>query len=99
MQYMLVIKRLIWDDWNVGHIARHQVTPAEVEAACHSDFIILEGKKGRLVLVGSSSGERLLVVVLDPEPTKGVYYPVTAHTASGRVRRLYEQSKKGGETE
>lgn len=96
---MLVINRLIWDDWNIAHIARHQVTPAEVEAACHSDFIILEGKKGRLLLVGPSSEERLLSVALDPEPKKGVYYPVTAHTAPRKLRRLYVQTKKGGETE
>jgi hypothetical protein len=94
---MIVIRRLIWDDWNISHIARHQVTPAEVEAACHSNFVILRGKKGRLVLIGSSR-RRLLAIVLDPEPTQGVYYPVTAYTASRKLRRIYEQIKKGGET-
>jgi hypothetical protein len=96
---MIVIKRLTWDDWNINHIARHQVTPAEVEAACHSDFVllILRGKKGRLVLIGSSR-RRLLAIVLDPEPTQGVYYPVTAYTASRKLRRIYEQIRKGGET-
>ncbi len=28
---MIVIRRLIWNSWNIEHIARHDVTPDEVE--------------------------------------------------------------------
>jgi hypothetical protein len=94
---MIAIRRLIWDDWNVEHIARHQVTPAEVEATCKSDFILLSGKKGRLVIVGPTWKRRMLAVILDPEPEEGVYYPVTAYPASRKLRRVYQQRKKGGE--
>ena len=31
----IVINALIWDEWNKEHIARHGVTPEEVEEVCH----------------------------------------------------------------
>jgi hypothetical protein len=37
---MIFIRRLIWDAWNVAHIARHAVVPEEVEQVCHGDFIV-----------------------------------------------------------
>ena len=49
---MIYIHRLIWDAWNVSYIARHQVTPDEVEEACYSDYIVREGYKGRIILIG-----------------------------------------------
>jgi uncharacterized DUF497 family protein len=88
------IRRLRWDDWNVGHIARHQVSPEEVEEVWHSDYIIREAYGGRIVLIGPTSTGRTLAVVLDPEPEEGVYYPVTARPASRRERRQYQQEKR-----
>jgi hypothetical protein len=32
---MPVIQKLIWDEWNISHIARHDVSPEEVEQVCH----------------------------------------------------------------
>jgi hypothetical protein len=92
---MLSIRRLIWDEWNVAHIARHNVVPQEVEDVCHSDPLVQQGKKGRVVLVGPTAAGRVLEVVLDPEG-RGVYYPVTAFPASRKDRALYQQHKGGG---
>ena len=39
------VGRLIWDPWNIGHIARHDVTPEEVEQVCrgpHVERVVLE---------------------------------------------------------
>jgi len=90
---MLVVRRLIWDSWNIDHIARHDVTPEEVDELCQADPLVQQGKKGRLALSGLTLAGRFLVVILDPEPEPGVYYPVTAHPASGKYRRIYEQEK------
>jgi len=92
---MLVIRRLLWDPWNVGHIKRHQVTPEEVEEACHGDPLVQQGNIGRMVLIGPTTAGRMLEVVLDPQG-EGVYYVVTAHPASRKDRALY-QREKGGE--
>lgn len=90
---MVHIRRLIWDESNVPHIARHKVIPKEVEEVCHGSFILLQGKKGRLVLIGLTKKGRMLAVVLDPEEEKGIYYPVTARPAAKKERRLYQRKK------
>ena len=95
---MLSIVRLVWDEWNVRHIARHNIVPDEVEEVCHGDPYPEKGKKGRLRLTGPTTSGRMLVVVLDPGEEPGAYYPVTARPASRKERRAY-QIAKGGEKE
>jgi len=94
---MLFIRRLIWDAWNVAHIAHHQVTPEEVEEVCHGDPVVQKGKKGRVLVFGPTGSRRMLTIVLDPEDGPGVYDPVTARPASRRERAIYTSEKGGGE--
>lgn len=91
---MLSIRRLIWDSWNVAHIARHQVTPEEVDDVCRGDPVVQQGSKGRSLVFGPTRSGRMLTVVLDPEG-EGVYYPVTARPASRRERAIYQQERYG----
>lgn len=96
---MIRITRLLWDEWNITHIARHDVLPDEVEQVCHGDVLAQQGHSGHMVLIGPTSNGRMLEVVLGPEGW-GAYYVVTAHTASRKDRALYEAEKlgeKGGE--
>lgn len=92
---MIEVKDLIWDSWNVVHIARHDVTKEEVEQACQSDYIALDGYKGRIILIGMTEADRVLAIVLDPEPEEGLYYPVTARAAGRKERRIYFLEKGG----
>jgi uncharacterized DUF497 family protein len=92
------INSLIWEDSNVAHIARHDVTPLEVEQICRGLHIVRQGKKGRLLVIGLTEQGRMITAALDPEDTAGVYYPVTARPASKKERRLYqEEQDKGGD--
>ena len=93
---MIDIQRLIWDDWNIAHIARHNVLPDEVEEVCSSDPLVQQGKKGRVAVTGLTKIGRMITVILDPEPEEGAYYVVTAHTTNRKYRRIYER-EKGGE--
>lgn len=93
----IVIKRLIWEAWNIAHIAAHTVTPEEVEAVCQANPQFEEAKKGRLRVTGLTKKGRLISVFLDPEPEEGVYYPVSARSASKPERRSYRAWSKGGE--
>lgn len=95
---MLFIRRLIWDSWNVDHIARHKVAPEEVEEICHGSPVVQQGSKGRSLVFGSTKSGKMLTVVLDPED-EGVYYPVTARPASKRERAIYQREKEGGEVQ
>lgn len=92
---MLFVRRLIWDVWNVAHIARHNVIPEEVEEACGSVPVVLKTYADRLLVVGPTAAGRMLSVVLDPEGrTNGVYYVVTARPASRKERRIYEEHQE-----
>ena len=93
---VLIIKRLIWDEWNTAHIARHKIIPDEVEKICHSDALVEEGHTGRLLIIGLAKVNKMITVIIDPEPEEGIYYVVTARSSSKRERKIYKD-KKGGE--
>ena len=88
---MLTIRRLIWDAWNIAHIARHRVIPEEVEEVCHGTPITSATYKGRIRVVGPTQARRMLTVILAPMDQPGVYYPITARPADRKERRNYEQ--------
>ena len=39
---MIEVRELVWTAWNIGHIARHAVTPDEVEEVCHGEYMTSE---------------------------------------------------------
>ena len=91
----MLVNRLIWDEWNVPHIARHAVTPDEVEEICHGRHAVREGYANRIVLIGRTVRGRLLAVILDPNTAQeNVYYPVTSRPADRKERRIYAQFSK-----
>ena len=93
---MLIIKRLIWDKWNIAHIAKHKIIPDEVEKICHSAALVEKGHTGRLLIIGLAKVNKMITVIVDPESEEGVYYVVTARPSSKRERKIYKD-KKGDE--
>ena len=90
---MIQIVQLIWDDWNIEHIARHDVIPQEVEEVCEGDPFWSETYQGRLRLVGNTKAGRTLTIILAPK-TNDTYYPVTARSASRQERKRYADIKR-----
>jgi len=89
----IVVKKLIWDKYNIEHIKKHNVTVAEVEEIAKSTLAHKKAKKGRYLIIGRA-GKRILSVVLNRKGL-GVYYPVTARDAAKKERRqVYEKEKK-----
>lgn len=96
---MLIVRKLIWDAWNISHIARHRVDPGEVEGICNGNPVVLRGqKKGRLVLIGKTEEERVIGVVLESKG-KDQYYPVTAYDADVHDTALYKRLRGGDNNE
>ena len=85
------VERLVWDPWNVGHIAHHGVRPQEVEEVCHGSFVARATYGYRILLIGRTHDERALAVVLEPIADR-VYYVVTARPASRKERRFYQEA-------
>lgn len=92
----MYVRRLIWDPWNVIHIARHGITPEEAEQACHGRHITLATHHDRLLLLGVTAGGRTIILILHPEGDD-IYYAVTARPASRKERAFYQTNVTGGD--
>jgi uncharacterized DUF497 family protein len=84
------------DDHNTAHIARHHVTPAEIEQVVYLDAKILafEGdsrRPGRLLLLGETREGRRLFVALDSPTGTGDRYVVTARPMTRAEQAIYEE--------
>ena len=90
---MLVADELTfdWDEANIGHVARHSVTPEEVEQVFANDPMdlgadVVEGEE-RYTGVGHTKRLRVLVLVwtIRGDTTR----PITAFDASERLATRY----------
>lgn len=96
---VLIIGELIWDKRNTSHIARHHIVPEEIYEVCRDKPVIQQGtKRNRLVLLGNTSDDRLINVVLESRG-KGSYYPITAYDASLEDEALYGRLRGGENTQ
>lgn len=104
---MLVIHRLIWNPWNTAHIARHDVTPAEVDELCKAGPLVQEAYKGRLVASGKTAAGRFLVVILAPRQSQMCTTPsrpiqraanTAACTSKRKGRRKQHDNEKQQDT-
>lgn len=88
----IIIKQLIWDEYNLEHIKKHEVTVAEVENIAKNIPAHKKAKKGRYLIIGRV-GTRILSVVIN-KIGLGTYYPVSARDSDKNERRiLYEKEK------
>jgi uncharacterized DUF497 family protein len=65
----------------------NEVSPAEVEEACTNEHVVREAKLGRMMLIGSTNGGRVLAVIL-AEEENDAYYTITARPADRKERRI-----------
>ncbi len=92
--YHVIVRKLIWDDWNVSHIKRHDVYPEEVELSLKDKYVVfLKGHSGRLIILGRAN-KRLLAVIINEQDTAGVFYVVTARDMSKKERNFYRSQRE-----
>ncbi len=87
---MISILRVVWSSGNILHIAKHNVTPDEVEEAIQGPLVIFDTHTDRYLAIGRTHAGRMLSIVLSPMQAEGAYYVVTARDASDKERRLYQ---------
>jgi len=88
----MIIGKLIWDEWNIEHIARHSVEPEEVEEVCRSKNLFTKGRSGSYKMVGQTENGRYLTIILSLRP-KGNFYPFSARDADDKERRRFKNEK------
>jgi uncharacterized DUF497 family protein len=89
--------RFDWDDANIGHIARHGVTPEEAEEVIENDPLELKPQliagEERFPNIGVTDAGRWLVVVLTERGTKARV--VTAFEAERDLIAHYVRERWG----
>lgn len=88
----LVVKKLIWKQWNIEHIQKHNISIQETETAAKNLVAHKRGYKGRYIVIGRCD-RRILSIIIVREK-KGEYFVVTARDADKEERkRVYEKEK------
>jgi uncharacterized DUF497 family protein len=89
----IVVKWLVWDEFNTEHIKKHNVTIEEVETAIKHLVTHKKGKKGKYMLFGRTA-KRILALIAGREG-ENTYYIVSARDADKpERRRVYEKERK-----
>lgn len=80
-----------WDENNIGHIARHGVTPAEVEEVFANNPVVERTKdqrgEPRFFAYGRTIARRFLVVLFTLR--NELIRPITAYPMNRTKRKLY----------
>jgi len=92
----LIICKLVWDAWNIEHIARRSISPPDIErllsnASPRPRF--QKSRSGTLAVWGKDESNRYLLVVL-ARRDGGVYYPVTSRLMTAREKHQFLQRSK-----
>lgn len=91
------IDELIWPRDRIDHIARHGVTPEEVEEVCFGRPLVQRAKSQGpspvyYVMGQSLAGRYLFCVIIALPDGKG--YPVTARSMTDNEKRRYRNWKR-----
>jgi uncharacterized protein len=85
----------VWDQANIGHIARHRVKPGEVEQVLTNDPLEIDfeviGGEQRWTSVGHTNALRVLLVIWTVRNQS--IRPVTAYPVTKRTAREYIAGK------
>ncbi|AUB81834.1 hypothetical protein THSYN_13265 [Candidatus Thiodictyon syntrophicum] len=91
------IDSLVWPEDRIEHIARHHVTPTEVEEVCFGQPLVLraksEGNNPVYYVLGPTAAGRYLFCVIIQFPD-GTGYPVTARPMTQAEKQRFMQSKR-----
>ena len=87
------ISGLIWDDWNVEHIAEHGVEPYEVQEVINSRTFQAQRRGDVYQVFGQTEDGRYLFAVLSPRSEQR-FYIVTARDMTEREKQSYRQRRR-----
>ena len=88
------IKEFEWNDQNIEHIARHGVSPDEVEDVAFDDAPwIKKGRKGTRYMLGYTVAGRYLFTVYTLKDM-GIAKVITSMDMDNKTRKLYKKRGK-----
>ena len=88
------LTELEWDDENEGHLARHGVTPEEVEEVLFFNPVVRRTRQGRYLAFNQTLAGRHLLVVFAYLRDQ-LARPITARDMDQKERRTYGKWRGG----
>lgn len=89
---MYKINFIRWTRGSIEHIARHNITPAEVEEALFdNEPLVRKGGRDRAYVLARTIAGRYLFIVISYPPRKGIVNIITAREMEEDERRLYKK--------
>ena len=84
--------RIIWDSYNLAHIAKHGIRPSEVKAALSDPHLLVtDAHSGRVMFLGRA-GLRLLAIIAG-ENHPEFFYVISARDMAKPERRMYREAQ------
>ena len=90
----IVIDELIIEEDRPEHIKKHKVSIKEVLEVISEDYLVLEGKSEKILLVGKTRKGRLVTVIVGPRSGKNRYGLVTARHVKKKEELSYKERFK-----
>lgn len=93
----VVIDEFIIEKDRPEHISKHGISVEEVLEVITGDYLVLEGKLDKSLLVGKTTKGRLITIVVGIRSGKNRYGLVTARHAKKKEELLYKENFMKGE--
>ena len=95
----LIVDTLVVEEDRPAHIAKHNVSIAEIVEVLTGDYIFFPGRENRWLLIGKTEKQAVLTIVLGERTNPNTYGLITARPADRKERQLYAEyeAKTGGE--
>lgn len=87
----IIVVELIIEEDRSEHISKHKVTIEEVLEIVNGDYVYIDGKLGRWLLIGKTKKNRFLTVIVGKRNKKNTYGLVTARPSSKEERSFYDE--------
>lgn len=89
-----IIKGFEWDDRNINHISKHNVTLEEAQEIFIDNPLVRATREHKRIALGKTiDGRYLKVVYIKKE--RGIIRVITALDASGSEKKYYKKEKGG----
>jgi uncharacterized DUF497 family protein len=95
----LLIETLIIEEYRPAHIAKHGITLAEVFEVIEQNYVYIKGREDRWILIGKTTKERFLTIVVGQRKEPHTFGFVTARPTRKEEKSLYIElsTQQGGE--
>ncbi|TET67544.1 MAG: hypothetical protein E3J40_03010 [Dehalococcoidia bacterium] len=89
------VNGLEWDDINLEHIGKHNLSPEEIEDACFGRHYAFRVKYKRMAIFGQTSGGKYIKVILE-QRHGNTYRPITAFGMKREEQKKYKSIMGSG---